>query len=174
MNFLKIALLITIAAPASAAFAQDANQNAVLDALKRIEGQLDGMDKRIDGLEKKPSTKSEAPAVSTAVPANSAPSASSGSSLPPGMKAVPGWIINVVPFIKDVAEPDPMFRFSASKLPIRFDAHLSSRKFDDWVRYWGEGKLNVYEPGRYVFQIDLTNAPKSEEADCTAQLQNRK
>lgn len=122
--------------PVSAAAQQT---DAILDALKRIEGRIDGMQKQIDDLKSGPSKQ---------VPAQSGSQGTAA--LPAGTRAVAGWAISVLPYSRDATPPDALFRFPAPKTPLRFDAHLATRRIDNWVSYRGEAKLNVTVPGRYV------------------------
>lgn len=158
-------VLLPALAFATPASAQD-NQSAILDALKRIEGRLDGMDKRIDGLEKSAPATAVIPDDVTVAPKAEAAKSSlppaQGAALPPGMKAVPGWSVNVIPFDKGNPKPDPLFRFRAEKFPLKFNAHLATRKVNNWVKYLGEAKFNAYESGRYIFQIDMIAASNQE------------
>ena len=66
-----------------------------------------------------------------------------------------------MPQSKQVREPDALFKFGRSRLPITFDAHLATRQLDDWVKYKGEALLNISEPGRYVFSATI-QASKSD------------
>ncbi len=152
--FLSASLLLS-----GGALAQSEDAKAILEGLKALGTRIDRLEKRIDGLEgaapASTARRSEKSAEASATPQPSPPP-SEGSAMPPGMKAVPGWVVNVLPHIENVSEPDPLFRFSQSKLPVTFSAHQATRRVEDWVRYIAEAKLNIYVPGKHVFIVDIT------------------
>lgn len=162
--------LLPTASPSIAQQSEDTK--AILNALKNLDGRMDGMQKQIDDL-KSGGAKAPAAAPTEAAKAEAPPSAtptpSAGSALPPGMKAVPGWVVNVLPYVENVREPDPLFLFSQSKLPMNFGAHLATRSVDDWVKYKAEAKFNVYEAGRHVLLVEI-KAPAETTARCGGYL----
>lgn len=142
-----------------AVLAQSDDTKAILDALKGLGDRMDGMQRQIDQLKGGAPAPASEPAKSA--PAEAPPPAARGTpegGTPPGMKLVPGWVINVIPFEQGNPSPDVLFQFKAAKMPVRFGAHLATKNMENWVRYRGEAKLNVFEAGRHVFQIDITAA----------------
>lgn len=169
----KLMMLAALPLVVSAtALAQSEDTKAILDALKGLGQRMDGMQKQIDEL-KRPA---KAPAeVSNAIeqkedhPDATASPSQAKPTTPAGMRAEVGWTISALPDAKGQREPDALFRFSKQSLPISFNAHLKTKGIDDWVKYRGEAQLQIYEPGRHVFSVEIA-APATRDLYCGGYL----
>jgi hypothetical protein len=172
MKRLITLFLFSIVAAPMAALAQSDDTKAILDALKGLGDRMDGMQRQIDQLKSGPAAPAPATAPAKSPPAEAPGPAARGTpsgGTPPGMKLVPGWVVQVIPYEEGNPSPDALFQFTAPKLPLKFNAHLATKNTDNWVRYRGEAKLNVYEAGRHVFLVDIA-VPRGPDASCSVAL----
>jgi hypothetical protein len=173
MKRLITLFLFSIVAAPMAALAQSDDTKAILDALKGLGDRMDGMQRQIDQLKGAPAVPAPATAPTKSPPAEAPPPAARGTpsgGTPPGMKLVPGWVVQVIPYEESNPSPDALFQFTAPKLPLKFNAHLATKNTDNWVRYRGEAKLNVYEAGRHVFLFDVANAASRPSLYCVLEI----
>jgi hypothetical protein len=127
----------------------DPATKAILDALQRIDGRLDGMQREIDQMKRGPSA--PAPAQT---PTRQAPAAQQAPTEQPRRQLQPGWVVNV--YNQDgngnaFFDQDPIGTFIYRGVRFHSQIHAKSVPTNNRVGYEAKGFIRIRESGRYVF-----------------------